>query len=47
MNKKHLTFLFLLTTLFSLFASGCRTMNGAGQDVERAGQKIQENAQNH
>lgn len=47
MNKKHLPLLFLLTTLLSVFASGCRTMNGAGQDIERAGEKIQDNAKNH
>ena len=27
-----------------LFASGCNTMKGLGQDTERAGEKIQENA---
>ena len=27
--------------------TGCQTMKGAGKDIERAGEKIQENADNH
>jgi entericidin B len=27
-----------------LALAGCRTMEGAGKDIERAGEKIQENA---
>jgi predicted small secreted protein len=30
--------------LGALVLSGCQTMNGAGKDIERAGQKIQENS---
>jgi predicted small secreted protein len=46
--KRKLLPLFLLTSvLLGLFSAGCRTMNGAGQDIERAGEKIQENAKNH
>jgi predicted small secreted protein len=37
----------LLTGLLVFLATGCRTMHGAGQDIERAGEKIQENADNH
>jgi predicted small secreted protein len=42
----------LLLLLVLAFASilvlpGCQTMKGAGKDVERAGEKIQENADNH
>jgi predicted small secreted protein len=44
MNKKHLSLLVLVAGLFGLFTSGCRTMEGAGEDIERAGEKIQENA---
>lgn len=47
MSKKFLSALFLSLTLLGLVTSGCRTMNGAGQDIERAGQKIQDNAKNH
>jgi predicted small secreted protein len=30
--------------LGALSFTGCRTMEGAGKDIERAGEKIQENA---
>jgi predicted small secreted protein len=30
------------TTLLSLLALGCRTANGFGQDMEKAGEKIQD-----
>ncbi|HTO04243.1 MAG TPA: entericidin A/B family lipoprotein [Opitutus sp.] len=43
MNKKHLSVL-LVTALFTLLSAGCRTMEGAGEDIEAAGEKIQENA---
>jgi predicted small secreted protein len=45
MNKKHLSLFVLITAFAALFTSGCRTMEGAGEDVERAGEKIQENAE--
>ena len=43
------------TTVVALFSlvlaalafSGCQTMEGAGKDIERAGEKIQENAEKH
>lgn len=44
MNKKHFSFLILMTAFLGLLNSGCRTMEGAGEDIERAGEKIQENA---
>lgn len=44
MNKKHLSFFFLLAACLGFAAAGCRTMEGAGQDIERAGEKIQDNA---
>jgi predicted small secreted protein len=44
MNKKHFSFLILITAFIGLLNSGCRTMEGAGEDVERAGEKIQEKA---
>lgn len=28
-----------------VFTAGCNTMQGAGKDIERAGEKIQDNAQ--
>jgi predicted small secreted protein len=33
-----------VTGLFALFASGCNTMQGAGKDIEKAGDKIQDAA---
>jgi predicted small secreted protein len=44
MKNKSLTTLVFALFLAALSFSGCRTMEGAGRDVERAGEKIQENA---
>lgn len=46
MNSLHKPTLFTLALALAcaLFASGCNTMRGLGQDTERAGEKIQENA---
>ncbi|HWL28707.1 MAG TPA: entericidin A/B family lipoprotein [Burkholderiaceae bacterium] len=30
--------------IFAALAAGCNTMRGAGQDIERGGEKIQEGA---
>ena len=43
-NKKYAPFLLLVAAVFAFAMTGCRTMDGAGQDIERAGEKIQENA---
>lgn len=43
-NKILLPFLFA-AALWSLLATGCNTMNGAGKDIERGGEKIQDAAQ--
>ena len=43
MNKKHLSIL-LVTALLALINTGCRTMEGAGEDIEAAGEQIQDNA---
>lgn len=43
MNKKHLSVI-LVTALLTLLSSGCRTMEGAGEDIEEAGEEIQESA---
>jgi predicted small secreted protein len=37
------TFLPILL-IFAALVAGCNTMRGAGQDIERGGQKIQEGA---
>ncbi|MEO8303280.1 MAG: entericidin A/B family lipoprotein [Betaproteobacteria bacterium] len=39
----------LLTALSlgSISLSGCNTVQGAGKDVERAGEKVQQEAQEH
>jgi predicted small secreted protein len=47
MNKKTLPLLFLFAALTSFFTAACNTMHGAGRDIERAGEKIQDNANNH
>jgi predicted small secreted protein len=46
MNSLHKPTLLTLTLALAcaLFASGCNTMRGLGQDTERAGEKIQQNA---
>ena len=36
--------LLLLTSLVSVLGSGCNTINGAGKDIEKAGDKIQDAA---
>lgn len=40
MNKK-LILPFFLMAVFSIFA-GCNTMEGAGKDIERGGEEIQD-----
>ena len=35
---------FFTLVLGALAFSGCQSMDGAGKDIERAGEKIQENA---
>ena len=45
MNSLHKPTLFTLAlALACALFSGCNTMRGLGQDTERAGEKIQENA---
>jgi len=46
MNQKRLPLLVLAAALLGLvsLSSGCRTMEGAGEDIERAGEKIQDNS---
>lgn len=39
--------LFCVMSITSLALSACNTMQGAGRDVEHAGQKVQEEAQEH
>lgn len=43
MNRKILTTLFLLTIILPL--TGCYTVRGAGQDIEAAGEAIEESAE--
>ena len=38
----QIAFITLLLSLITV--TGCRTMEGAGKDIERAGEKIQDNA---
>ncbi|GJL61253.1 MAG: hypothetical protein NPIRA03_41100 [Nitrospirales bacterium] len=42
MNVKHYVWGVLLIVLLAM--SGCNTLEGAGQDVEKAGEKIEEAA---
>jgi predicted small secreted protein len=45
MNTSRITRVTILSLLLGLLAfTGCRTMEGAGKDIERAGEKIQDNA---
>jgi entericidin B len=45
MKKNSLPLLAMISVLFSaLLFSGCRTMEGAGRDIERGGEKIQDAA---
>lgn len=45
---KKLMLVFVALTIGSpVFLTGCNTMQGAGRDIERGGQKIQEEAQEH
>lgn len=45
MAKKLLTFLMMLVALGALGAvAGCNTVSGAGKDIERGGEKIQDGA---
>jgi len=39
MNQKHIAMLVLV--VWAVFLSGCNTMRGLGQDIERAGEAIQ------
>jgi predicted small secreted protein len=47
MLRKLLLFVCALSIGSLSLLSGCNTMQGAGQDVSRAGQKIQEEAVEH
>jgi predicted small secreted protein len=45
-SKENIVFLILSALLFTLAGTSCRTFRGMGQDVEHAGQHI-ENAAKH
>jgi entericidin B len=47
MMKKLMLVLVALTIGSPVFLTGCNTMQGAGRDIEKGGQKIQEEAQEH
>ncbi len=44
MKNKTLTTVLISFFLAALAFSGCRTMEGAGNDIERAGEKISDEA---
>lgn len=44
-NKFILLPLVFAAALWSMLASGCNTMQGAGKDIEKGGEKIQDAAQ--
>jgi predicted small secreted protein len=45
MKKNTIALLVAISALFSMSVlSGCRTMEGAGEDIERGGEEIQEAA---
>ena len=39
--------LFCVMSIASIALTACNTMQGAGRDVERAGQKVQDEAREH
>ena len=43
-NKVQIFLFATFTALFALLGSGCNTMQGAGKDIEKAGNKIQDAA---
>lgn len=43
-NRKSVLLAIAVSLLGSLLFTGCNTMKGLGKDTERAGEKIQENA---
>jgi len=44
-NMKRVIFLLLLITISSGFVTACNTMAGAGKDVQKAGEKVEEKAE--
>ena len=44
---RKLVLLLAALTFGSVSLTACNTMQGAGRDVEKAGQKVQEEAQEH
>lgn len=42
--KSH-QFILIMALVAASLTAGCNTMHGAGQDIERGGEKIQEKAQ--
>ncbi len=42
--KKKLPLLLLTAALIAAFSAGCNTIGGAGKDLEKAGEKIQDSA---
>jgi len=47
MLKKLMLVLVALSIGSPVLLTGCNTMQGAGRDIEKAGNKIQEEAQEH
>jgi predicted small secreted protein len=47
MLKKLMLVLVALTLGSPVLLTGCNTMQGAGRDIERGGQKIQDEASEH
>jgi predicted small secreted protein len=47
MMKKLMAVLVALSIGSPVLLTGCNTMQGAGRDIEKAGNKIQEEAQEH
>jgi predicted small secreted protein len=47
MLKKFMLMLVAVTIGSPILLTGCNTIQGAGRDVERAGQKVQEEAVEH
>ena len=46
-RMKRILLTLLVAIVLSSAVSGCRTARGAGEDMEKAGQKIQDKADEH
>jgi predicted small secreted protein len=46
-TKRKPVYLLLLALAYAVAISGCNTIEGAGQDIQRGGKAIEDEAQEH